>query len=248
VVPIVLVDLLEEESGPRRALLELLERQPGICTLPYLSMETLSLPRILARRPDLLISPVNIKSTDMLSILEKHRDPLPAIILLADNSADAFRAFDLHAVDYLIRPIPADRFVESLRRACEHVAMLRSRLEEKKIGQEGACRRFMVRGAGKVAVLAANEIDWVRAQGDYVCLYAGGRKHLLRERISHLEDLLPTQYFVRIHRSIIVNIERVRALRPLLYGEYTVVLTDGTALTMSRSYRGRVLQRLMAAA
>jgi two-component system LytT family response regulator len=92
--------------------------------------------------------------------------------------------------------------------------------------------------------LRTEEIDWLEAQGDYVCLHSGTKKHLVRNKISTLEQQLGTTAFVRIHRSIIVSIDRIRELQPLMYGEYTVVLADGTRLTLSRSYRQRALDLL----
>jgi two-component system LytT family response regulator len=104
--------------------------------------------------------------------------------------------------------------------------------------------RIPVRSAGRISFLRTEEVDWLEAQGDYVCLHAGAKKHLVRNRISVLEKQLGGSTFVRIHRSIIVNTDRIRELQPLTYGEYSVVLADGTRLTLSRSYRQHVLDLL----
>jgi two-component system LytT family response regulator len=108
--------------------------------------------------------------------------------------------------------------------------------------------RLLVKSGGRISFLRSEEVDWIEAQGDYVCLHTNGKKHLMRERISHLEKLLPHGRFLRIHRSTIVNIDRIKEMQPLSYGDYAVILVDGTRLTLSRSYRQHVFQRLTSAA
>jgi two-component system LytT family response regulator len=109
---------------------------------------------------------------------------------------------------------------------------------------EGRPDRFIVKSGGRITFLRSSEIDWAEAQGDYVCLHVQGKKHLIRERISRLENQLPGNVFVRIHRSSIVNIDRIREMQPLFYGEYSVILQDGTRLTLSRSFKHKVFERL----
>jgi two-component system LytT family response regulator len=109
---------------------------------------------------------------------------------------------------------------------------------------EGRPDRFMVKSGGRITFLRSSEIDWAEAQGDYVCLHVQGKKHLIRERISRLELQLPSEAFIRIHRSSIVNIDRIREMQPLYYGEYSVILQDGTRLTLSRSFKHKVFERL----
>lgn len=109
---------------------------------------------------------------------------------------------------------------------------------------DGRADRFIVKTGGRITFLRSSDIDWAEAQGDYVCLHVQGKKHLIRERISRLEQQLPQEAFIRIHRSSIVNIDRIREMQPLFYGEYSVVLEDGTRLTLSRSFKHRVFDRL----
>ena len=108
--------------------------------------------------------------------------------------------------------------------------------------------RLLVKSSGRIAFLRSEEIDWIEAQGDYVRLHTNGKKHMMREKISRLESQLPAQRFIRIHRSTIVNIDRIREMQPLSYGDYAVLLLDGTRLTLSRSYRQHVFRRLTSAA
>jgi two-component system LytT family response regulator len=120
-------------------------------------------------------------------------------------------------------------------------------LSRKKDGYNGH-RRIMVKAGGRIVFVPQEEIDWIDAERDYICLHNGPKKYLIRERISEMEKQLPPERFLRIHRSTIVNVERIRELHPLSYGEYAVVLNDGTRLTLSRSYRGKVFDRLTTAA
>jgi len=105
--------------------------------------------------------------------------------------------------------------------------------------------RLLVKSNGRILLIRAEEVDWVEAQGDYVCLHVQGKKHLARQKISSLDQQLPSRMFLRIHRSTIVNLDRVKELQPLFYGEYAVILQDGTRLTMSRSFRERAFERLI---
>jgi two-component system LytT family response regulator len=108
--------------------------------------------------------------------------------------------------------------------------------------------RLLVKSGGRISFLRSEDIDWVEAQGDYVRLHTNGKKHMMREKISRLEVQLPDQRFIRIHRSTIVNIDRIKEMQPLCYGDYAVILLDGTRLTLSRSFRQHVFHRLTSTA
>ena len=103
---------------------------------------------------------------------------------------------------------------------------------------------IMVRSGGRITFVRVDDVDWIEAQGDYICLHTQGKKHLIREKISDMETQLSPENFLRIHRSTMVNVTRIREMQPMFHGEYAVVLQDGTRLTMSRSFRDRVFERL----
>jgi len=113
-----------------------------------------------------------------------------------------------------------------------------TRVERSRVG------RIMVRSGGRITFVRVDDVDWIEAQGDYICLHTQGKKHLIREKISDMETQLSSDNFLRIHRSTMVNVTRIREMQPLFHGEYAVVLQDGTRLTMSRSFRDRVFDRL----
>jgi len=174
------------------------------------------------------------------------------VVLIVDSPSDALLAYQLRAIDCLVTPIDREAVIRTVGHILEHVRLRRAGVLGEKFlelfhtvpDSPHFSGRIPVRSAGRISFLRTEEIDWLEAQGDYVCLHSGTKKHLVRNKISTLEQQLGTTAFVRIHRSIIVSIDRIRELQPLMYGEYTVVLADGTRLTLSRSYRQRALDLL----
>jgi two-component system LytT family response regulator len=174
----------------------------------------------------------------------------PHIIFVTAFDRYALNAFDAHALDYLLKPIDEKRFDRALARAraalsSERDSDLGRRLAQL-IAEVGSpepiaiADRIPVKTGGRVVVVRVADIDWVEANGDYVTLHAGGKKWLLRETISMAEARLAPARFVRIHRSTLVNTDRVREMRPLNKGEFAVILADGTEVKLSRKYRDAI--------
>jgi two-component system LytT family response regulator len=202
--------------------------------------------------PDLVFLDIQMPGMDGFSLLrEVGPDHLPLVVFVTAFDQHALEAFRVHALDYLLKPFDRERFLDALERAREQIrqkrqgelqAKLTTLLDVSRPAQR--MERILVKSAGRISFLKAEEVDWIEAQGDYVRLHAGGKKHLIREKISELEQQLPPERFIRIHRSTMVNIDRIKEMQPLFYGEYAVILHDGTRLTLSRSFRDRVFQRL----
>jgi two-component system LytT family response regulator len=177
----------------------------------------------------------------------------PGVVLIVNSPSDALHAYQIHALDCLVMPIDREAVVRSIGHVLERVRLRRASL----LGREflGVLRsaptflrgveRIPLRSNGRISFLRTEDVDWIEAQGDYVCLHSGSTKHLVRSKISSMEQQLGSPAFVRIHRSTLVNVEKIRELQPLSYGDYAVVLVNGTRLTLSRSYRQRTLVRLM---
>jgi two-component system LytT family response regulator len=177
--------------------------------------------------PDLVFLDVQMPEIDGFAVIESiGAERMPVVIFVTAFDTHAVHAFDCHALDYLLKPIDDARFAESLARARERVRDRASRSAE----------RIAVRDRGRVALLDPRDIDWVAADGDYVRIHASARSYLVRETLSAMAERLRAPRFVRIHRSTIVNVERVGELQPLPNREYVVVLHDGTKLRSSRSY------------
>jgi two-component system LytT family response regulator len=177
---------------------------------------------------------------------------LPVFVFVTAYDQYALQAFEVHAVDYLLKPFDEERFQRALghaRRAIQAeqgegvnerlMALLNDLKPEPRY-----LERVVVKSSGRLFFLRSDEIDWVESSGNYVCLHAGKESHLLRETLSGLESRLDPDRFIRIHRTAIVRIDQIKELQPLFHGEYEVVLRDGTRLTLSRSYRDR-LQSLL---
>jgi two-component system LytT family response regulator len=204
-------------------------------------------------KPDLMFLDVEMPALDGFEVLHALAGvALPVVVFVTAHDRYALRAFEAHALDYLLKPFDKERFAQALMRAKNQVRLgqaagiedrLRSLLqtvEERRPLPE----RLVVKSAGRVSFVRVAEVDWIEAAGNYVRLHLGKEEHLLRESLGGLEARLDPRRFVRIHRSTIVNIDRIRELRPTFHGDYQVVLKDGAELTLSRSCRDKLQKSL----
>jgi two-component system LytT family response regulator len=184
---------------------------------------------------------------------------MPAVVFITAYDDYALKAFEVNAVDYLLKPFEDARFYSAIAKARDAVRqrqaeMLGSRLtrllhflekqpseaSDAASGHAPFSDRILVKSSGEIFFLKAEEIDWIEAEGDYMVFHVAGKTHLLRETMARLEARLDPKRFIRIHRSTIVNVDRVKKLTPSFVGEYAVVLNDGTKLKLSRSYHERL--------
>ncbi len=199
--------------------------------------------------PDLLFLDVQMPGLDGFGVLERvGADQAPAVIFVTAYDQYAIRAFEVHALDYLLKPFDRDRFEKALQRALAHLQpgangdtspKLHSLLEEVHAGRKPA-ERLVIKSGGRVFFLRVDEIDWIEAAGNYLRVHVGKERHLLRETMNHIENRLDAAKFLRIHRSTIVNVDRIKELQPWFHGDYVVVLRDGTQLALSRGYRQKM--------
>jgi two-component system LytT family response regulator len=191
---------------------------------------------------------------DGISVL-RALDPaeLPVVVFITAHDRYAVNAFEVHAVDYLLKPFDDRRFHQAVNIAKQRVRQGRlGALREELIDLLGApaaaaagaaapesayLKRLVIKSGGRVTLLGVAEIDWIEAEGDYVKVHAGRAWHLLRETMKHIEGQFDPAQFVRIHRSTIVNVERIKELQPYFKGEFVVKLQDGTSLKLSRGFR-----------
>jgi two-component system LytT family response regulator len=203
--------------------------------------------------PDLLFLDIQMPEVDGFDVLRAIGvGRVPVVIFVTAYDQFALRAFEAHALDYLLKPFDDERFEAALQRARERIrqqqggeldSRLRALLQEVR-GDRGYLRRLAVPTGNRSVFVRTEEIDWIEAERNYIRLHVGGRTHLLRENLSRIEAALDPAAFCRIHRSTIVNVDRIQAVESLFGGEYLVVLHDGTRLTSGRSYR-RNLHALM---
>lgn len=210
-----------------------------------------ALAAIRSKNLDVLFLDVRMPELDGFQVLEAlGAGPLPVIVFVTAFDDYALRAFDVSALDYLLKPFDRARFDKTLARVEAQLASsdarkvsteLREFLSGFATGQSTAyAERFSVKAAGDIYFVRAADIDWVDATGNYVTLHAGGRKHMIRETLKSVESRLDPRKFVRVHRSAIINLDRLKKLQPYFHGEYVVTLTDGTTLTSSRGYSDRL--------
>lgn len=175
---------------------------------------------------------------------------IPTVIFVTAYDNYALQAFDASALDYLLKPFNRERFSRAVARAREHIEnkkrgnldeRLASLIADLKI-EKKYLERLVVKSVGRVFFLKTDEIDWIEAAGNYLKLHVGRESHLIRETMNSVESKLDPDKFLRIHRSTIVNIDRIKELHPMFSGDYDVVLQTGAKITLSRNYRDRFLE------
>jgi two-component system LytT family response regulator len=248
--------IVDDEPLARKGVRIVLEKDPEIRILGEAGDGIEALERIKAERPDLVFLDVQMPEMNGFEVLESlSLEELPLVVFVTAYDQYALNAFQVHALDYLMKPFEDERLQEALDHAkaqLQHkngthpTKRLQEMLEATR-AERGRVGRIMVRSGGRITFVRVDDVDWIEAQGDYVCLHTQGKKHLVREKISDLEAQLSAAQFLRIHRSTMINVSRIREMQPLFHGEYSVVLQDGTRLTMSRSFRDRVFERLTGA-
>src|SRR5688572_9480526 len=196
--------------------------------------------------PDVLFLDVQMPEINGFDVLQAIGiGHVPVVIFVTAHDQFALRAFETHALDYQLKPFDDERFEAALKRARERIRQqqggdldrrLRALLKEAR-GDQGYLKRLVVPTGQRSVVIRTEQIDWIEAERHYVRLHVGGRAYLLRENLTRIASALDPATFCRIHRSIIVNIDRIQAVESLFHGEYLVVLQDGTKLTAGRSYR-----------
>lgn len=254
--------LVDDEEIARRGLRVRLERAKeiemvGECKNGLEAIETINL-----LSPDLVFLDVQMPELSGFDVLRSVRPKvMPHVVFVTAFDQYAVRAFEVHALDYLLKPIDDERFAATLRHACEVVLAAHEGTYARQIAEAIASLtrkatppaeplgsdRLAVPAGDRVMIIRVADIDWIEAADNYASIHVGKKCWLLRETISALEQRLTPKGFARIHRSTIVNAQRVTELRSLPNGEFAIVLADGTTLRMSKSYRA-VLDQLVGTA
>jgi two-component system LytT family response regulator len=243
--------IVDDEPLARERIRTLLRDQPDIELIGECADGKEAVSAIQEKNPELLFLDVQMPEMDGFAVLEAvGPERVPAVVFVTAYDRYALRAFDVHALDYLLKPFDRERLQKALERARAQVGepgklgdRLLALLKEIK-GEPKHPERFVIKSAGRVLFLRADEIDWVEAAGNYVQLHVGSSTHLMRETMGGLEARLDPEKFVRIHRSTIVRVDRIKEMQPAFHGDYIVILQDGARLSLSRSYREK-LQALL---
>jgi two-component system, LytTR family, response regulator len=242
--------LVDDEPPGRLALRQHLAQVPDATIVAECGDGPSAVEAILNHAPDVLFLDVQLGGMSGLDVLERvGADAVPAIVFVTAYDRYAVRAFEAHAVDYLLKPIDPDRFREAWHRAAVRVEQARDEPDERVAalvaggGEQQKLERFVVREGGRLVFVPVEAVDWIEAAGNYVRLHQGRREHLLRRTLAGLARRLGDR-FVRIRRTALVNAGAISALEPYGKGSYVVHLRDGTRLQSSR-YAGRALRVLM---
>ena len=246
--------IADDEPAARTAIASLLEADPEIAVVGEAADGQSALDAIRRESPDLLFLDVQMPELDGFSVL-RHLNPdeLPVVVFATAYDQYALKAFDAHALDYLLKPFDDARFYQAVARAKQQIRQGSvSALREQLAGLLGAAdepgeryrERLVIKEDGRATVVTVRDIDWIEADGDYLTIHAGRSRHTLRETMKDIERALDPACFVRIHRSTIVALDRIKALEPYFRGEYVVVLQDGARLKLSRGYKPRLEEAL----
>ena len=228
---------MDDEPLARSNLTVLLRLDPEVEIVAECGSGKEALAEIRKRKPDLVFLDVQMPECDGFDVVEQLGKDLPhAVVFVTAYDQYALKAFEAGAIDYLLKPFDNARFGRALCRAKERVTQ----------SQEfpGKTDRFVIKGAGQITFVKISDIDWIEAADYYACLHVRTKTHLLRRRMSELERELDRTAFCRIHRSTIVNLNRIRGLEVDEGGEYEVVLDTGARLSLSRRYRKQVQAKL----
>jgi two-component system, LytTR family, response regulator len=238
--------IVDDEPLSRQRLRDLLAGEPDF-TLVGESGDGLHAVAALNEQPcDLVFLDVEMPGLDGLEVARRLGSGRgPAVIFVTAHDCYALPAFEVHAVDYLLKPFDRERFRQALVWARATIrrdqqgapAELPPATLRELRGGRRPVDRLAVKETGRIYLLKTEDVDWVEAAGNYLRLHAGTATHLLRETMNSLEGRLDPERFWRIHRSTIVNVDRIRELQPVFHGDYAVILHDGTELTLSRTYR-----------
>jgi two-component system LytT family response regulator len=231
--------IVDDEPLARDAVRHLLQRDQDIEVVGECSGIDAAL-MIARTRPDIMILDVQMPEVGGFDLLEAvGADAVPVVVFVTAYDEYAVRAFEVHALDYLLKPFDDARFAHALERAKQQARIGKTdpRLSELIRQRSPYTRRFLVRSRDKVLVVNAEDVDWIEAADYYVSLHVGGKSHLLRETMAEIEKRLDPERFFRAHRSAIVNIDRVREIHPLFRGDCALVLSDGTRVKLSRARR-----------
>ena len=247
------VVIADDEPLARERLASLLGAEPDVEIVAQARDGEEAISALHDHTPDLAFLDVQMPQMNGFEVIEAiGTEKMPLVIFVTAYDQHALRAFQVRALDYLLKPFDRERFTDSLQRA-------RKQLERDETGDLGRrllalvkdlrrdqprSDRLVVKSGGRLFFLRTDEIDWVEAAGNYVRLHVGNTSHLLRETMNAIETRLDPEKFFRIHRSRIVNMERIQELQPWLNGEYAVLLRTGTRLTLSRGYREKLQDRL----
>jgi two-component system, LytTR family, response regulator len=238
--------IVDDEPLARKRIKRLLADEADISAIDECGTGRDAIKIIHDASPDLLFLDVQMPEIDGFKVLQSIREEqMPVVIFVTAYDQHALKAFEVHALDYLLKPFKRDRFKRALERARTQLAKSGgyethaglAALIAKLRADNNYLSRFMVKSYNRVVFVKANEVDWIESAANYALLHVDDKTHIVRETMQALEVKLSSKIFQRISRSVIVNLERVKELQPMGKGQYVIILVNGKRLTMSRGIR-----------
>jgi two-component system LytT family response regulator len=233
--------IVDDEVLARKKLSVLLERDPDFHIVGECATAGDAIRALRELQPDLMFLDIQMPDDDGFSVINSiGPDVRPRIIFTTAYDNYAIQAFDAEALDYLLKPFDEERFARAVKRAKTEILAETSKGtadSELHSNAPSALERFVVKSEGRILFFTTDEIDWIEAASNYVKLYSSGKGHLVRHTMNEMEKKLDPRQFLRIHRSIIVNVKKIRGVQPCNSGEFIVTLVSGKELPSSRGYR-----------
>ena len=243
------VVIVDDEPLARARIRSLLLSEPEVVVVGECTNGEEAVATIAAERPDLAFLDIQMPEIDGFDVVEAIGvDSMPLVIFVTAHNDRAVEAFDVLALDYLLKPVDRDRFARTLQRAKVRLrsaapdaghAQLQPLIDQLSRRQRRDLR-LAIKVDGRVMFIRTTDIDWIEAVDNHARIHLGTTSHIVRNTMARLEERLPSGRFLRIQRSTIVNVDRIRTIEPWFQGDYVFILTDGTRLTSGRSYRQRV--------
>jgi two-component system LytT family response regulator len=241
--------IVDDEPFARRRVAQLLAEHPEVEIIGECADGVEAVHAIETLAPDLVFLDVQMPEMDGFEVLAAlDAEHMPAVVFATAFDDFALRAFNANAVDYLLKPFNAERFAAAVERARERIGRgeqaeitreVRSLLESLRAARRYP-ERLVVRVGTKIVFVRVADVDWIEAEANYVRVHSSGRSFLLRETLTHLAGRLPPERFLRIHRSTVVNIDRIKEIHPMFKGTYHIRLHDGTELSSTLTYRDAI--------
>jgi two-component system LytT family response regulator len=237
--------VVDDEPVARARVLSLLRDENDIEVIGECESGPDAISAIQRSSPDLVFLDIQMPQMDGLALARTLGETMPAVVFVTAYDEYALRAFEVHALDYVLKPFSAERFRSALMHARQHLSQRRSTDSAQAEPARPERRdRLVIKSSGRIYFVRMAEIDWCEAAGNYVRLHVGAQTHLVRGTMGYIESQLDPSQFVRVHRSTIVNVDRIQELRSSFNGEYVIHLHDKTRLTLSRGYRDGLQTKL----
>lgn len=246
--------IVDDERLSRQRIRRLLQVEADVTVIGECANGSEAVAFIAEHSPDVMFLDVQMPGLDGFHVMDTAvAKNVPLVVFVTAFDSYALRAFEIQAFDYLLKPFERARLQETLRRVRLQLGRLRLGAANEQLSgsaditNTGPCvrNRIAIRTSGHIAIVRTEDIDWIEAADNYVCVHCGSETHLLRETMNTIEVRLPRSQFQRVHRSAIVNMERIKELQPWFRGDYRILLRDGTVLTLSRTYREQLEAELL---